>query len=220
VVQDMLAGIGLVLIAGRLYAMADAQAPAGGLAKLGGLPRLAADTFGSPAAMSAPAIGTGTIAVLVLWPRVPAVARALPAAVAAATAATVAPDPPVARIEVRGLLESVRPPGVGDLARLTEVGVLGTVLAFALIASAESLFSAAAVDRMHDGPRTDYDRELIAQGAGNTVCGALGALPMTAVIVRGSANLRAGRGPRPPACCTGCGCCSSPPRWRPSPWRP
>jgi MFS superfamily sulfate permease-like transporter len=195
VVQGMLAGIGLVLIAGQLYAMADAQAPAGGLAKLGGLPRLAADTLGSPAAMSALAIGAGTIAVLVLWPRVPAVARTLPAplaAVAAATAATVALDPPVARIEVRGLLESVRPPGVGDLARLAEVGVLGTVLAFALIASAESLFSAAAVDRMHDGPRTDYDRELIAQGAGNAVCGALGALPMTAVIVRSSANLRAG----------------------------
>jgi MFS superfamily sulfate permease-like transporter len=35
---------------------------------------------------------------------------------------------------------------------------LGTVLAFTLIASAESLFSAAAVDRLHDGPRTEYDR--------------------------------------------------------------
>ncbi|WP_427221469.1 SulP family inorganic anion transporter, partial [Bacillus cereus] len=70
--------------------------------------------------------------------------------------------------------------------------VLGTVLAFALIASAESLFSAAAVDRLHDGAHTDYDKELIAQGAGNTVCGALGALPMTAVIVRSSANVNAG----------------------------
>ncbi|GAA1507810.1 hypothetical protein GCM10009730_09650 [Streptomyces albidochromogenes] len=48
------------------------------------------------------------------------------------------------------------------------------------------------MDRLHDGPRTDYDRELIAQGAGNAVCGALGALPMTAVIVRSAANVRAG----------------------------
>ena len=70
--------------------------------------------------------------------------------------------------------------------------MLGTVLAFALIASAESLFSAAAVDRLHDGPRTDYDKELMAQGAGNTVCGILGALPMTAVIVRSAANVQAG----------------------------
>lgn len=72
------------------------------------------------------------------------------------------------------------------------MAILGTILAFTLIASAESLFSAAAVDRMHDGPRTEYDKELMAQGAGNTVCGLLGALPMTAVIVRSSANLQAG----------------------------
>ena len=32
----------------------------------------------------------------------------------------------------------------------------------------------------------------MAQGAGNTVCGLLGALPMTAVIVRSSANVQAG----------------------------
>ena len=65
-------------------------------------------------------------------------------------------------------------------------------MAFTLIASAESLFSAAAVDRLHDGPRTEYDKELMAQGTGNTVCGLLGALPMTAVIVRSAANVQAG----------------------------
>lgn len=105
-------------------------------------------------------------------------------------------DLPVARVEVAGLLEVVQPPGGADFVRLTEAGALagalGTVLAFALIASAESLFSAAAVDRLHDGPKTDYDKELMAQGAGNTVCGLLGALPMTAVIVRSAANVHAG----------------------------
>ncbi len=45
---------------------------------------------------------------------------------------------------------------------------------------------------MHDGPRTQYDKELVAQGVGNTLCGVLGALPMTAVIVRSSANVQAG----------------------------
>jgi MFS superfamily sulfate permease-like transporter len=94
----------------------------------------------------------------------------------------------VRRGEVRGLVGAVRVPEWGDFGRLTEVGVIGTVVAFALIASAESLFSAAAVDRLHRGPRTDYDRELIAQGAGNAVCGALGALPMTAVIVWSAAG--------------------------------
>lgn len=97
-------------------------------------------------------------------------------------------DLSVRRVEVRGLLAAVRVPDAADFGRLTEVGVIGTVVAFALIASAESLFGAAAVDRLHRGARTDYDRELMAQGAGNAVCGVLGALPMTAVIVRSAAG--------------------------------
>ncbi len=62
----------------------------------------------------------------------------------------------------------------------------------ALVASAETLLSAAAVDRMHNGPRANYDRELSAQGVGNALCGLFGALPMTGVIVRSSANVNAG----------------------------
>ncbi|MFG2138173.1 SulP family inorganic anion transporter [Streptomyces sp. NPDC048650] len=195
VVQGMLAGIGLVLIAGQLYALADAKAPGSGLANLGGLPDLVTDTVRSGSALNALAIGATTIAVLVLWPRWRRAARILPAplaAVALATTAVWALDLPVARVRVSGLLDAIAPPGLADLGRLTEIGVLGTVLAFTLIASAESLFSAAAVDRLHNGPRTDYDKELMAQGAGNAVCGVLGALPMTAVIVRSAANVQAG----------------------------
>ncbi|MHB9852706.1 SulP family inorganic anion transporter [Streptomyces krungchingensis] len=190
VVHGMLAGIGLVLIAGQVYAMGDATAPGSGLGKIAGLVSLAGDA--DPVAL---AVGGATVAVLLLWPRWRRGARLVPAplvAVALASLATGLFDLSVRRVEVRGLLDAVRPPSADDLGRLTEVGVIGTVLAFALIASAESLFSAAAVDRLHRGPRTDYDRELIAQGAGNTVCGMLGALPMTAVIVRSAANVRAG----------------------------
>ncbi|MGD1222545.1 SulP family inorganic anion transporter [Streptomyces krungchingensis] len=190
VVHGMLAGIGLVLIAGQVYAMGDATAPGSGLGKIAGLVSLAGDA--DPVAL---AVGGATVAVLLLWPRWRRGARLVPAplvAVALASLVTGLFDLSVRRVEVRGLLDAVRPPSADDLGRLTEVGVIGTVLAFALIASAESLFSAAAVDRLHRGPRTDYDRELIAQGAGNTVCGMLGALPMTAVIVRSAANVRAG----------------------------
>jgi MFS superfamily sulfate permease-like transporter len=68
----------------------------------------------------------------------------------------------------------------------------GAALVVALIASAETLLCATAVDQMHNGPRTRYDRDLVAQGVGNTVCGLLGALPMTGVIVRSAANVQAG----------------------------
>jgi MFS superfamily sulfate permease-like transporter len=62
----------------------------------------------------------------------------------------------------------------------------------AVVASAETLLCASAVDRMHSGPRTQYDRELSAQGIGNMLCGLMGALPMTGVIVRSAANVQAG----------------------------
>ncbi|MEV4229539.1 SulP family inorganic anion transporter [Streptomyces bobili] len=195
VVEGMLAGIGLVLIAGQLYSLIGTKAPESGLAKIAGLPEALVDAFGSTGALASLAVGAGTVAVLVLWKRLPAKVRTVPgplAAVALATLAALVLDLPVATVEVHGLLGSIEPPSLDAFGELGNVGLLGTVVAFTLIASAESLFSAAAVDRLHDGPRTEYDKELLAQGAGNAVCGALGALPMTAVIVRSAANVQAG----------------------------
>ncbi|OAR22093.1 sulfate transporter [Streptomyces sp. ERV7] len=195
VVHGMLAGIGLVLIAGQLYALADRKAPGSGTANVAGLPGLGADILRSGPALTALGVGAGTILLMVVWKRLPDRAQLLPGplvAVGTATAVTAAFDLPIARVQVSGLVEAIQPPAVGDFGRLADIGVLATVVAFTLIASAESLFSAAAVDRLHHGPRTDYDKELMAQGAGNTVCGLLGALPMTAVIVRSAANVQAG----------------------------
>ncbi|WP_225799593.1 SulP family inorganic anion transporter [Streptomyces sp. NK15101] len=195
VVEGMLAGIGLVIIAGQLYAAAGLKAPASGVDKILGLPEAVFGAFGSSTAPASLAVGAGTIAVMVGWKHLPEKARTVPGALAAvilATAVTLAFGLPVATVEVNGLIGSVQLPGADAFGELADPAVLGTVLAFTLIASAESLFSAAAVDRLHDGPRTQYDKELMAQGAGNTVCGVLGALPMTAVIVRSSANVAAG----------------------------
>ncbi|MEV0453011.1 SulP family inorganic anion transporter [Streptomyces sp. NPDC050600] len=195
VVEGMLAGIGLVIIAGQLYAAAGIPSPASGLAKLGGLPGALFRALGSTTALASLAVAAGTVLVMVLWRRLPQAGHAVPGALVAvvlAGAATWLFDLPIATVRVGGVLDAVRLPGTESLTALADVALLGTVLAFALIASAESLFSAAAVDRLHAGPRTQYDRELVAQGVGNTLCGLLGALPMTAVIVRSSANVQAG----------------------------
>jgi MFS superfamily sulfate permease-like transporter len=58
---------------------------------------------------------------------------------------------------------------------------------------------------MHDGVRTDYNKELRAQGVGNFLCGVFGALPMTGVIVRSSANVQAGAKTACPPSCTASG---------------
>ena len=82
-------------------------------------------------------------------------------------------------------------PRPSELDNLADPALPIAAFAVAFIASAETLLSAAAVDRMHSGQRSDFDRELSAQGIGNTLCGLLGALPMTGVIVRSSANVQA-----------------------------
>jgi MFS superfamily sulfate permease-like transporter len=67
------------------------------------------------------------------------------------------------------------------------------VITVALVASLESLLSVEATDKLDPLKRdSDSNRELLAQGFGNIACGLTGALPVTAVIVRSSANINAG----------------------------
>lgn len=68
-----------------------------------------------------------------------------------------------------------------------------TALTLAIVASLETILSLDAADKMdRQGRISNKNRELLAQGAGNTLCGLVGALPVTAVIVRTTANVSAG----------------------------
>ena len=63
----------------------------------------------------------------------------------------------------------------------------------AAVASLESLLSIEAIDKLDpENNITPTNRELIAQGTGNLISGLIGGLPLTAVIVRSSANVNAG----------------------------
>ena len=76
---------------------------------------------------------------------------------------------------------------------LTNPKVYQVALTLAIVGSLESLLSIDAADKIHDvGESTSKNRELFAQGVGNAVSGFIGGLPITAVIVRTSANVNAG----------------------------
>jgi MFS superfamily sulfate permease-like transporter len=73
------------------------------------------------------------------------------------------------------------------------IEVYGMAVVIALIASLESLLSVEAADKIDPYKRvTPTNRELFAQGLGNVTSGLIGGLPITAVIVRTSANVQAG----------------------------
>ncbi|MDQ2794291.1 MAG: SulP family inorganic anion transporter [Bacteroidota bacterium] len=80
-----------------------------------------------------------------------------------------------------------------DFGALRNPATYGVAFTIAIVASLETLLSVEAVDNLDPQKRhTPTNRELLAQGAGNLVSGLLGGLPLTAVIVRSSANVAAG----------------------------
>ncbi|MCX4821274.1 SulP family inorganic anion transporter [Streptomyces sp. NBC_01142] len=195
VVQGMLAGIGLPLMFSQAYPLADAKALGKPIENILGIPELVTSTLGDPQKAIAAGLGITTVVLSFVWKKMPGPVARVPAAlvaVAGGMAVASLPGVQVTTLQVGNLLASVQIPGPTQFAALASGSVLTTVVTFTVIASAESLFTAAAVDRMHTGERTRYNSELIAQGAGNTLCGFLGALPMTAVVARSSANVQAG----------------------------
>ncbi len=72
-------------------------------------------------------------------------------------------------------------------------GIWRTAVVVAFVATLETLLSIEAIDKLDPLNRlTPQNRELMAQGAGNFLSGLVGGLPITAVIVRSSANAEAG----------------------------
>lgn len=221
VVEGMLAGIGITIIAKQFHEMVDDTAPKKVLDGLLTIPDAVWKAFRPPDGASAnhteaAVIGLIAIIILAVWkPVAPKRLKIVPAAVVAVLAAVLVNEfgrpifealgvrigPAVddhggigvERVQIAASLASaVHPLGWPGWDVLALGLVWKGAVTFALIASAETLLCAVAVDSKHTGPRTDFDRELMAQGVGNTVCGFLGALPMTGVIVRSAANVEAG----------------------------
>jgi MFS superfamily sulfate permease-like transporter len=200
VIYGMLAGIGVLIFASQFHVMVDDKPRTHGIENLITIPSAIYKALfpmdGSVHHIAA-LIGITTMITLLLWekfkPRsLKLIPGALVAVILATTIATVY-KLPIDYVDVpSNLLEAIQLPSFGSLPRLTHAPILIEAIAIAFIASAESLLSAAAVDRLHTGSRTDFDRELAAQGIGNMLCGFLGALPMTGVIVRSSVNVEAG----------------------------
>ena len=188
VVHGMLGGIGVSIALAQVHVVLGGDPPPHALASLAALPQRIADLH--PGAL---AVGVLTIVVFLAWPRFAGRACAAPAALVAVVAATAlaAPWPGVPRVALPAnpldaiTLPTLLPDGQWG-------GIAIGILTVALVASIESLLSAVAVDRLHDGPRSRPDRELVGQGTANTVSGLLGGLPVTGVIVRSATNVRSG----------------------------
>ncbi len=199
VIQGMLAGIGILIVASQFHVMLDVAPESSGLANIASIPATVVKglfpTDNSSHHLAA-VLGAISIAIILLWEVLPKKFRIVPGTLTAVLVAVVASSVlqlPIKYVQVPGqFLDVLTLPSLASLPLLGNPDVWVMAFTVALVASAETMLSASAVDKMHDGPQTQYDKELLAQGVGNTLCGVLGALPMTGVIVRSSANVQAG----------------------------
>ncbi len=199
VIKGMLAGIGVLIFSSQFHVMVDDKPKNGGLANLLSIPEainkglFPAD---GTAHHLAAFVGVLTLLVIVVWEKFrPQKLSLVPAplvAIIAATSLVAVVQWPISFISVPTDLSEfvafIDPSKFNGL----NASIILSMVAMAFIASAETLLCATACDALHDGVRADYNQELKAQGIGNMCCGFLGALPMTGVIVRSSANVKAG----------------------------
>jgi len=188
VIHGMLAGIGILIVLGQLHIVLGGAPQSNAWANLRELPEQIADLHG-PATI----LGLVTIGILVLWQVMPnSRLKKVPGPLVAVVGASVAAaiwGADVKRVELAGsLFQSIQLPTLPSNWGAFAVAVFS----LALVASAESLLSAVATDKLHTGSRANLDKELFAQGMANTLSGLLGGLPITGVIVRSAANIAAG----------------------------
>lgn len=213
VIKGMLAAIGLILILKQVpHALGydvEAMGAEGFVAGPDG------NTFSvilhalSGVHLGAVIVSALSLFVLFAWPRLPIVGRVtwLPAAlvvvlVGIAVNAFFAVEAPGMRIGGRHLVELPVVSGFGgfisqlrtpDLAAFTRTDVYELAVTIGIVASIETLLSIEAVDRLDPFKRrSPMNRELLAQGVGNTVSGLMGGLPITSVIVRSSTAVASG----------------------------
>ena len=188
VVHAMLAGIGITIALQQIHVLLGGSSHSSTVENITQLPgQLTSARYGDVL------VGAVVIIVLLFWKKIPGKLKVLPGPLVAVVAATVLSlvlPFDLDRITLDGsLFDAVALPSMPDGPWLA---VATGVLTVALIASVESLLSAVAVDKMHGGTRSEFNRELVGQGSANMISGLIGGLPVTGVIVRSSTNVAAG----------------------------
>jgi sulfate permease, SulP family len=154
--------------------------------------RLLAEHFASlnPAALC---VGLGTLAILLLLPRVTKRIPASIVAVVACTAACFFFHLPVETIGSKfgGIPRGLPPFALPDFHSEHFLPLIPSAFTVALLAALESMLSAVVADGM-TGDRHNSNVELVAQGVANIVSPLFGGIPATGAIARTATNIRSG----------------------------
>jgi MFS superfamily sulfate permease-like transporter len=187
VIHGMLAGIGLIIMAGQIHVAVGNENPREhGIHILTSIPESVLDPVPATAL-----VGLAAVLVMVFWPKLGAIAKVVPAPLVAVVLGTaiamVNGAGPRLALGEGGLLSGFTTP---DFSAILSGPAVKWIVLYVFVASLESLLTAEAVDKLDPWQRrSDMNKELLGKGAGNLVSSAIGGLPMIAEVVRSKANI-------------------------------
>jgi MFS superfamily sulfate permease-like transporter len=199
IVQGMLSGIGISILLSQFYIMLDSTPEKTVLGNIAHIPSIFLHGLfpidGTTHHLAA-GIGILTICTIVLWNYIPQKYKLIPATLVAVIIVAVVAfvfQLPIKYITISSnILDSVNLISFEHFKNLLNYDCFFAAISIAFIASAETLLTSTALDKMSDLYKTDYNKEIFAQGIGNAIAGLVGAIPITGVIVRSATNVQAG----------------------------
>lgn len=200
IIQGMLSGIGISILVSQFYIMFDTIPKKTFFDNIKNIIVVVKDGIFPLSDHSdhhiAAIIGVITITIIVLWKHIPKKYKVLPPTLTAVIVVALVAyffNLPIKYISISGnIFESIKFVPLYDLHNLINKDFFLDALSIAFIASAETLLTSTAIDKMTTLYKTNYNKEIFAQGIGNAIAGLIGAIPITGVIVRSAANIEAG----------------------------
>ncbi len=187
VIHGMLAGIGLIIMAGQIHVALGRENPGEhGIRILTSIPASFANLVPATAL-----VGLAAVLIMVFWPKLGSISKVVPAPLVAVIVGTgialVNGAGPRLDLGEGGLLAGFTGP---DFSAILSGPAIKWILLYVFVASLESLLTAEAVDKLDPFQRrSDMNKELFGKGVGNMASSAIGGLPMIAEVVRSKANI-------------------------------
>ena len=199
IIQGMLAGIGISIFLSQFHIMLDSKPQNNFVENIQDLFSVIYNSVlpldGSPHHLAC-MIGLLTIAIILIWDLLPFKRlKVIPSALIAIIISSIVAN--IFHLDINYIqvdsnfwsnINFIKP---SEFTHILHFKVILNALIITFIASAETLLTSAAIDKMSEKSKTNYDKEIIAQGIGNSLSGILGGLPITGVIVRSAANINA-----------------------------
>lgn len=199
IVYGLMAGFGLVILSTQLMIALNGSPEATFFANVREFPHQLAEAFVSPAVRHSMLTAGLTLLTILIWNRYNK--TKIPAYLIAIITGTMLHAGLGLLSRTVEIPESIRQDlleGSNSIFFLfaEDAGSISIILEFAvtiaILASIETMVSTASLDKIQNAKPSNYDRELVAQGLGNFVCGLFSAPPITGVMIRSSANVSAG----------------------------